>query len=96
MAFPFDALDWVLPEIAHWMAGRSPSERVRMRRAGRGLLVCGLGIAGMAMVWPAAAHWAFGSLAWAYMLALLFAACGAGLLVCVWAHRRVACKRPSQ
>jgi len=45
MAFPFEALDFFLPEIAHWMAGKSPSERVRMHRAGRGLLMLGLGVA---------------------------------------------------
>ncbi len=96
MAFPFDALDLFLPEIAQWMAGRSQSERVRMYRAGRRLLVLGLGVGGATLLWPDLAGWAFGSLAWAWMLASLFGICGAGLLLCVWAYRRTTPAQSSQ
>jgi hypothetical protein len=96
MAFPFEALDFFLPEIAHWMAGKSPSERVRMHRAGRGLLMLGLGVACVTLLLPGLAQWAFGSIAWAWMLAALFGVCGAGLLLCVWAYRRVKSPRPPQ
>jgi hypothetical protein len=42
MAFPFDILDLVLPEIAHWVAGKSSSEKRRFHQAGLGLLLLGI------------------------------------------------------
>lgn len=45
MAFPFDLLDVLLPEIAQWMAGKSTSEKRRFRRAGVGLALLGIQIA---------------------------------------------------
>ena len=84
MAFPFDLLDLVLPEIAHWMAGKSSSEKRRFRRAGLGLLLLGVLFAVGAFVFPKVAIWAFNSLEWAYFMALLFSGCGVGLLACIW------------
>jgi hypothetical protein len=84
MAFPFDLLDLVLPEIAHWMAGKSNSEKRRFRRAGLGLLSFGGLIALCTFISPAAAIWAFNSLALAYFGAFLFSGCGVGLLACIW------------
>lgn len=84
MAFPFDALDLFLPEIAHWMAGRSTSDGRRLRRAGTGLLITGYGL-GLLTLWaPNLAASAFSHVAWAGFVAFLFGACGAGLLLCFW------------
>lgn len=86
MAFPFDVLDIFLPEIAHWMAGRSTSERRRLRRAGTGLLLTGCGL-GLLTWWaPELAVWAFNSVVWAGFVAFLFGACGAALLLCCAPH----------
>ncbi len=84
MAFPFDILDLVLPEIAHWVAGKSSSEKRRFRRAGLGLLLLGVLFAVCAFVFPKATTWAFNSLEWAYFMAFLFSGCGLGLLACIW------------
>jgi hypothetical protein len=84
MAFPFDLLDLVLPEIAHWMAGKSSSEKRRFRRAGLGLLFLGVLFAVCAFVFPKMATWAFNSLDWAYFMAFIFSGCGLGLLACIW------------
>jgi len=92
MAFPFDLLDLVLPEIAHWMAGKSSSEKRRFRRAGMGLLLFGVVIAACALIFPTIATWAFNSLTWAYFTAFMFSGCGAGLLACIWCEQRNAKK----
>ena len=92
MAFPFDFLDLVLPEIAHWMAGKSSSEKRRFRRAGMGLLLFGVVIAACALIFPTIATWAFNSLTWAYFTAFMFSSCGAGLLACIWCEQRNANK----
>jgi hypothetical protein len=52
MAFPFDILDLVLPEIAHWVAGKSSSEKRRFHQAGLGLLLLGVLFAVGAFVFP--------------------------------------------
>jgi hypothetical protein len=84
MAFPFDILDLVLPEIAHWVAGKSSSEKRRFHQAGLGLLLLGVLFAVGAFVFPKVAIWTFNSLEWAYFMALLFSGCGVGLLACIW------------
>jgi hypothetical protein len=84
MAFPFDLLDLVLPEIAQWMAGKSNSEKRRFRRAGLGLFTLGLLFAASSLLFPKVAIWAFNSLEWTYFMALLFSGCGVGLLACIW------------
>jgi len=92
VSFPFDLLDFVLPEIAHWMAGKSNSEKRRFRRAGVGLLLFGVVIAACSLIFPTIATWAFNSLAWAYFTAFMFSGCGAGLLTCIWCEQRNANK----
>lgn len=87
MAFPFDVLDIFLPEIAHWMASRSTSERRRLRRAGTGLLLTGCGLGLLAWAAPELTARAFTSVAWAGFVAFLFGACGAGLLFCFWLEK---------
>lgn len=84
ITFPFDLLDLVLPEIAHWMAGKSNSEKRRFRRAGLGLFILGVLFAASSLLFPKVAIWAFNSLEWAYFMALLFSGCGVGLLACIW------------
>jgi hypothetical protein len=84
MAFPFNILDLVLPEIAHWVAGKSSSEKRRFRQAGLGLLLLGVLFAVGAFVFPKVAIWTLNSLEWAYFMALLFSGCGVGLLACIW------------
>ena len=84
MAFPFDFLDFLLSEIAQWMAGNSNLEKRRFRRAGLGLLILGLLFSACSLLIPKVAIWAFNSLEWAYFMAFLFSGCGLGLLVCVW------------
>lgn len=89
MAAPFDFLDLFLPEIAHWMAGKSSSQKQRFRRAGRGLLLLGGSIGLGALIIPQATVWAFGSLDWAFFAAFLFAGCGVGLLLCLRWDRKI-------
>lgn len=89
MAFPFDLLDVFLPEIAHWMAGKSTSEKRRFRRAGVGLFMLGVFLAIGICFFESAMVWAFNSLEWAYFVAFLCAACGGGLLVCTVVDKRL-------
>ena len=84
MAFPFDLLDLVLPEIAQWMAGKSNSEKRRFRRAGLGLFILGVLFAASSLLFPKVAIWTCNALKWAYFMALLFSGCGVGLLACIW------------
>lgn len=84
MAFPFDLLDLVLPEIAQGMAGKSNSEKRRFCRAGLGLFILGLLFAASSLLFLKVAILAFNSLEWAYFMALLFSGCGVGLLDCIW------------
>lgn len=88
MAFPFDLLDLVLPEIAQWMAGKSNSEKRRFRRAGLGLFILGLLFAACWLLFPSLGIWAFNSLEWAYFMAMLFSGCGVGLLACIWCDQK--------
>lgn len=89
MAFPFDLLDLFIPEIAHWMAGKSTSQKRRFQNAGVGLLLIGVVIAGLQWFSPSVAKWAFGSPPWAYFIAFIFVGCGAGLFVCLFLDKRV-------
>jgi len=89
MAFPFDLLDLFIPEIAHWMAGKSTSQKRRFRNAGVGLLLTGSSIAGFQYCFPSAASIVFSDVAWTYFLALMFVGCGAGLLVCLFLDKKM-------
>jgi len=91
MAFPFDLLDVFLPEIAHWMAGKSTSDKRRFRRAGVGLTVLGILIASASYFFESAMTRAFNTIAWAWFVAFLFCACGVGLLVCLMVDKKLNC-----
>lgn len=58
MAFPFDLLDLLLPDIASWMAGRSSTYKKRMARAGTGLLLMGMALALCCLIFETAMAWA--------------------------------------
>lgn len=88
MAFPFDLLDLFVPEIAHWMAGKSTSDKRRLRRAGLGLISLGL-LLGLACVFfESVMIQAFDTIGWAAFVSFLFMGCGAGLLVCLAIDKR--------
>ncbi len=89
MAFPFDLLDLFIPEIAHWMAGKSASHKRRFRNAGVGLLATGVVIAGLQWFFPSVGNWAFDRPAWAYFIAFMFVGCGAGLLACLFLDKKI-------
>lgn len=89
MAFPFDILDLFIPEIAHWMAGKSTSEKRRLRNSGVGLTFVGLMIACIQYFFPNVGEWAFYNYAWAYFIAFMFFGCGVGLLICLLVDNRV-------
>lgn len=91
MAFPFDLLDVLLPEIAHWMAGKSTSEKQRFRRAGVGLTLLGVLMALACFFLESAMTWAFNTIEWAWFVAFLFFACGVGLLVCLRVDKKMNC-----
>jgi O-antigen/teichoic acid export membrane protein len=88
MAFPFDLLDLFIPEIAHWMAGKSTSEKRRFRNAGVGLFGIGLIIALGTFIFPTIFKWAFTETAWAYFIAFMFIGCGSGLLICIYTDKK--------
>lgn len=89
MSFPFDALDIFIPEIAHWMAGRSTSDKQRFLRAGVGLLLTGIVMAAGFFFLPGLMEKIFFSLFWGYFLVYLFSVCGIGLLVCLLIDRKI-------
>lgn len=89
MAFPFDILDLFIPEIAHWMAGKSTSEKLRLRNSGVGLTLTGSMIAGVQYFFPEIGEWAFYNFAWAYFIAFMVFGCGVGLLMCFFIGWRI-------
>lgn len=91
MAFPFDLLDVLLPEIAQWMAGKSTSEKRRFRRAGVGLALLGIQIALACIFLESAMTWAFNTIEWAWLVAFLFFTCGVGLLICLMVDKKLNC-----
>lgn len=88
MAFPFDLLDLFIPEIAHWMAGKSTSEKRRLRNAGVGLFVIGATIASGTLIFPSLVKWAFVDIPWAFFIAFMFGGCGTGLLICSYTDKK--------
>ena len=92
MAFPFDFLDIFIPEIAHWMAGKSTSEKRRFRNAGVGLSAIGAAIAGCSYFFPEISELVFMDLVWSYFIAFMFLCCGIGLLTCTYIDRKTTSK----
>lgn len=88
MAFPFDLLDLFIPEIAHWMAGKSTSEKRRFRNAGVGLSAIGFIIGFGTLFFPTLFKWAFTEIVWAFFTAFMFAGCGLGLLICIYTDKK--------
>lgn len=89
MAFPFDLLDLFVPEIAHWMAGKSTSDKRRFLRAGLGLISLGILLGLACFFLDSFMGQAFGTVAWAVFVSFLFAGSGAGLLACVAIDRKM-------
>ena len=83
MKFPLDLLDLFIPEIAHWMTGKSHSTKRRFQRAGQGLIAAGVTLSATAALFPDALVWAFNTAAWACFVAFLFTGCGAKLRLCL-------------
>jgi hypothetical protein len=96
MAFPFDLLELLLPDIAHWLSGRSSTDRKRLARAGTVLLLTGMALALCCLVFETAMVWAFNSLALVWFTACLFAGCGLFLLACLWVDSRQRQETPSR
>lgn len=89
MAFPFDFLDIFIPEIAHWMAGKSTSDKRRFRNAGVGLSGIGAVIACGSYFFPDIFEWAFTDVTWSYFIAFMFFFCGVGLLACIYIDKKI-------
>jgi hypothetical protein len=89
MATPFELLDLFIPEIAHWMAGKSTSVKRRFRNAGVGLLAVGIGIAVSSLIFPGFFEWAFHLKAWGYFTSFIFICCGIGLLGCLYIDKKM-------
>ena len=89
MAFPFDILDLFIPEIGHWMAGKSTSEKRRLRNSGVGLTFIGFLIAGIQYLYPDIGDWIFFNHAWAYFIAFMFLGSGLGLLACLLLDNKI-------
>jgi hypothetical protein len=81
MAFPFEALDLLLPHIASAMAGKSLSEKQRLLRAGVGLVFLGSCLTITSILFPSTTQWAFGTLGLGYFMSFLCFATGLILLI---------------
>ena len=88
MTTPFELLDVFIPEIAHWMAGKSTSAKRRFRNAGVGLLTIGLAIAFGSLLLPGFFEWAFPNMTWGYFTSFIFICCGIGLLGCLFIDKK--------
>lgn len=82
MAFPFDLIDLFIPEIAHWMAGKSPSQKVRLLRAGGGLSTAGAAILGASLILLEIVENVFGTSGVGLAIGLAFTGVGIFLFSC--------------
>ena len=81
MAFPFDLLDLFIPEIAHWMAGKSTSDKRRFLCAGVGLSATGLIGVAVFFLNESIFEAIFTKSKIGLLIACVFIFCGVGLLL---------------
>jgi hypothetical protein len=89
MAFPFDLLDLFIPEIAHWMAGKSTSDKRRFLRAGVGLSATGLTGVAVFFLNPSILETIFTKSQIGLLIACAFIFCGVGLLLSLLIDKKI-------